>query len=78
MSKTPFNVLHVREYQVNGEKRQQYTNIGVAFEIENGFSVQIAEGLALTGRALILPRKSKEGQQADDMDAAGDFNGSAS
>lgn len=60
VKKTPFNVLHVREYEVNGEKRQQYTTIGVAFEIEGGFSLSISDGLALTGRALILPRKERE------------------
>lgn len=58
--KTPFNVLHVREYGEADSKKTVYTRIGVAFEIEGGFSFQIDEGLALTGKALILPRKEKE------------------
>lgn len=58
--KTPFNVLHVRQYESGGEKKNVYTRIGVAFEIEGGFSLSIDEGLALTGRALILPRKDKD------------------
>lgn len=58
--KTPFNVLHVRQYESGGEKKNVYTRIGVAFEIEGGFSLSIDEGLALTGRALILPRKDRD------------------
>ncbi len=64
MSKTPYNLLHVREYEKDGEKKKVYTRVGVAFEIEGGFSLQVDEGLALTGRALILPRKERE--QADE------------
>lgn len=58
-TKTPFNLLHVREYESGGEKKQVFTRIGVAFEIKGGFSLEIDEGLALTGRALILPRKER-------------------
>lgn len=58
--KVPFNVLHVRQYESGGEKKNVYTRIGVAFEIEGGFSLSIDEGLALTGRALILPRKERD------------------
>lgn len=58
--KKPFNVLHVRSYESEGEKKNVYTRIGVAFEVEGGFSLSIDEGLALTGRALILPRKERE------------------
>ena len=58
--KTPFNLLHVRQYESGGETRTAYTRIGVAFEIEGGFSIAVDEGLALTGRALILPRKARE------------------
>lgn len=64
MAKKPFNLLHVREYEAGGEKKRVFTRIGVAFEIEGGFSLQVDEGLALTGRALILPRKDRE--TADD------------
>lgn len=64
--KTPFNVLHVRDFGEGDAKRTIYTKIGVAFEIEGGFSFQIDDGLALTGRALILPRKADSG---DDVQA---------
>lgn len=57
--KPPHNVLHVREYEAGGEKKTVYTRIGVAFEITGGFAVQIDEGLALTGKAVILPRKEQ-------------------
>lgn len=60
MSKTPHNLLHVREYESGGEKKTVYTRIGVAFEIEGGFALQVDEGLALTGKALILPRKERD------------------
>ena len=60
--KKPYNLLHVREYGEEGSRKSVYTRIGVAFEIEGGFSLQIDEGLALTGRALILPKKADEPQ----------------
>lgn len=68
MSKKPFNLLHVREYESGGEKKRVFTRIGVAFEIEGGFSLQVDDGLALTGRALILPRKDR----AEDDGTGGD------
>lgn len=60
MSKKPYNLLTVREYEKDGEKKRVYTRVGVAFEIDGGFSLQVDEGLALTGRALILPRKERD------------------
>lgn len=65
MTKTPFNLLHVREYEAGGEMKKVYTRIGVAFEIKGGFAVQVDEGLALTGRALILPRKERDTAEDD-------------
>lgn len=63
MSKTPFNLLHVREYESGGEKKTNYTRIGVAFQIDGGFALQVDDGLALTGKALILPRKDRAEQE---------------
>jgi len=64
--KTPFDLLHVRQYESGDKKKTVYTRIGVAFEIEGGFSISVDEGLALTGRAIILPRKEREqGHDAD-------------
>lgn len=60
MSRTPFNLLHVREYESNGKKKTVYTRIGVAFEINGGFAVQVDDGLALTGKAIIQPRKERD------------------
>lgn len=62
MSKKPYNILKVREYtDKNGEVRKDYVRVGVAFEIESGgMSLDIAEGIAISGRAVILPRKERE------------------
>lgn len=62
MSNKPFNVISVREYtdKNSGEVRKQYTTVGVAFPVKDGgFSLKIHEGLAISGEALILPRKDR-------------------
>lgn len=61
--KQQFNVLHTREYESGGEKKTFYTKIGRAWEIKGGFSLEIDAGLALTGRAVILPRKADEAEE---------------
>lgn len=60
--KQQFNVLHTREYESGGEKKTFYTKIGRAWEISGGFAFEIDAGMALTGRAVILPRKADEPQ----------------
>lgn len=62
MSKKPeFRVFHTREYtDANGEVRNHYTDVGAAWSIKDGgMSVQIMDGLALTGRFVILRPKDK-------------------
>ena len=43
MSKNRMNVVHAREYTYNGEKRVNWTTIGVAFENNagTGFNVEL-------------------------------------
>jgi hypothetical protein len=62
MSKKPeFTVYHTREYtDGNGEVRNFYTDVGAAWGVKDGgMSVQIMDGLALSGRFVILRRKDK-------------------
>jgi hypothetical protein len=60
MSK-PFDLLIAREYtNNNGEVKTEWLRAGVAFENKaGGFNLEVAEGLALTGKAVILPRKQR-------------------
>lgn len=57
----PHDILIAREYtDSNGEVRTSYYRAGVAFEnSKGGFNGEVAEGLALTGRFIILPRKDR-------------------
>lgn len=60
MSKKPWDILLVEDYEHKGEKRTKYHQVGVAFENDReGFTLNITPGLALMGRAIILPRKDK-------------------
>ena len=58
MSKTPHNVLVARKYtNSNGEEKTEWLRVGVAFQNEKGgFNCEVTEGIALTGRFMILPR----------------------
>lgn len=60
MSK-PYDILIVREYtDSNGEVRNQYYRAGVAFEnSKGGMNLEIVEGMTITGRALVMPRKDR-------------------
>ncbi|MEX0409794.1 hypothetical protein ABGN05_29655 [Aquibium sp. LZ166] len=60
-SKKPYDILVSREYSDgNGEVKNAYYRAGVAFENKaGGFNIEIVDGLALTGRAVILPRKDR-------------------
>lgn len=60
--KQHYNLLHTRDYEVNGEKRTFYTKIGRAWEIKGGFGIEIDAGMALTGKAVILPKKADEAE----------------
>lgn len=56
-----FDILISREYtDKNGEVKTQYYQAGVAFENKaGGMNLEIPEGLSISGRALILPRKDR-------------------
>ena len=55
--KKAYDVLVVEEY---GEGKAKFYNVGVAFERdEGGMSVIIPEGISVTGRLTIMPRKDK-------------------
>lgn len=59
----PLNILVSREYtDSNGEVRQDWMRVGVAFPHKSGegFNCEVAEGLALTGKFVILPRKDRD------------------
>jgi len=57
----PYNILVAREYESGGSKKTQWINAGVAFKTKDGegFSGTVVNGLALTGRFMILPRSDR-------------------
>lgn len=63
-----YDAVAVREYEVNGEKRSAFTNIGVAFALKerDGYSLKLhclpapVEG---EYKILLFPPKPKEDQQ---------------
>lgn len=61
MSKKTYNVLKPREYtNSNGEVKKAFVEVGAAWDIEaGGMSIEIHEGIAVSGRFVILPRKDK-------------------
>lgn len=58
---TPHNILIAREYtNGNGEVKTEWLRLGVAFpNKQGGFNCKVAEGAALTGAFVILPRKDR-------------------
>jgi hypothetical protein len=68
MSRKTYNVLKPREYtNSNGEVKKAFVEVGAAWDIENGgMSIELHEGIAVSGRFVILPRK----ERADDDGAA--------
>lgn len=61
MSKKTYNVLKPREYtNSNGEVKKAFVEVGAAWDIETGgMSIELHEGIAVSGRFVILPRKDK-------------------
>jgi hypothetical protein len=57
----PHDVLIFREFaNQEGEIQTRSTVVGVAFtNSRGGFNIEIHDGLAITGRAVILPRKPR-------------------
>ena len=66
MAKKTYNVLKPREYTTsNGEVKTHFVEVGAAWDIETGgMSIEIHDGIAVSGRFVVLPRKDK----ADDAD----------
>lgn len=60
-SKKPYDVLVAEEYTAGeGEIRTKFYSVGVAFEnSKGGMNVELPEGIALSGRFVILPRKDR-------------------
>ena len=60
-TKKPYDICIIEDYEHNGDSRTAFHRIGVAFEAkEGGFSCQTFPGAAITGRFVILPRKTKD------------------
>jgi len=61
MTKKTYNVLKPREYtNSNGEVKKAFVEVGAAWDIETGgMSIELHEGIAVSGRFVILPRKDK-------------------
>lgn len=61
MSKKTYNVLKGREYtDGNGEVRKHFIEVGAAWEIDSGgMSIELHDGIAVSGRIVILPRKDR-------------------
>ena len=61
MSKKTYNVLKPREYtNSNCEVKKAFVEVGAAWDIETGgMSIELHEGIAVSGRFVILPRKDK-------------------
>lgn len=57
--KKPYDVLVAEEYSIDGEIRTKFYSVGVAFEnSKGGFNVELPAGIALSGRFVVLPRRS--------------------
>jgi hypothetical protein len=65
--KQTFNILKVREYvadKESGEIGKEYIRVGSAWQLDGGgMSLEIAEGISVTGRVVILPRKERNDQE---------------
>lgn len=55
-----YDVVVGEDYEKDGEKKTAWTNIGTGFATKNdGISIELRPNLALTGRAMLFPRKDK-------------------
>lgn len=65
MAKQTYNVLKPREYtNSNGEVKKHFIEVGAAWDIDSGgMSIELHEGIAVTGRFIILPRKERDDSQ---------------
>lgn len=62
MSKQPtHDVLLAENYEKDGQQKSYFTNIGSAWQSEKGaISVQMRDGLSVSGRFIILPKGQGE------------------
>lgn len=62
MAKQTYNVLKPREYTTgNGEVKKHFVEVGAAWDIDSGgMSIEIHEGISISGKVLILPRKERD------------------
>lgn len=60
--KVIFDVFVTSEYEHNGEKKNRWNEVGVAFPHKDGagFSIELVPGIAVSGQLVILQRKPKE------------------
>lgn len=58
----PHNILVARNYtNSNGEEKTDWLRVGVAFPNQKeGFNCEVVDGIALTGRFMILPRTERD------------------
>lgn len=63
MSKPTHDIVLAENYEAaDGEEKAAFTRVGSAWAKESGtISCQLREGLAVTGRFVILPKKDKAG-----------------
>ncbi len=61
MSRKTYNVLKPREYTTsNGEVKKQFIEVGAAWDIDSGgMSIELHEGISVSGRFVILPRRDR-------------------
>ena len=57
----PMKILSPSNYEVNGETKTRWTQVGVAFPARDasGLNIEITPGLAVTGRLIIRPWETK-------------------
>jgi len=61
MKKQPYDLLVGNDYEDAGEKKTSWHRAGVAFALDNGgFSCEVLNGVALTGRFILKERKAKD------------------
>lgn len=74
MAKTTYNVLKPREYtNGNGEVKKHFIEVGAAWEIDSGgMSIELHEGIAVSGRFVILPRKERDANQPSPSTSGGE------
>ena len=52
-----YDILTTEDYELNGEKRTAFANVGTVFKqkADSGFNLTIRPGFAISGRVLMLP-----------------------